>query len=255
MVRTHQNSPRKAGPKSAPLKPQPANRSAKPLLNTTDTGIGLSHDDDQGSETGSSASSGFLTHTSSLIEAGKLKKKKKMLLAASTANAGAAAAKPAPTVPDHPAFHAKKSFPPAKKAPRSSFPAPTKSPRQNIPRPRLSGGGYPQGTPKKRRYRPGTVALREIRHYQKSSNLLIPRLPFSRLVKEIAMGVSASMSLRGLRFQSAALMALQEAAEAYVVSLMEDTVLCAIHARRVTIMPKDMSLARRIRGDYRHDFH
>lgn len=221
--------------------------SGKSALNATDTGIGLSNDDDRGSETGSSASSGFLTHTSSLIEASKLKKlqKKKPISAA-----------PAPPVPDHPAFHAKKSFPPAKKAPRSSFNLSAKSPRQNLPRPRLSGGGYPpDATPKKRRYRPGTVALREIRQYQKSSNLLIPRLPFSRLVKEIAMGVSASMSLRGLRFQSAALMALQEASEAYVVSLMEDTVLCAIHAKRVTIMPKDMSLARRIRGDFRHDFH
>jgi len=106
-----------------------------------------------------------------------------------------------------------------------------------------------QGTPRRRRYRPGTVALREIRHFQKSSDLLIPRLPFSRLVKNIAQDVSKGLGLSDLRFQAAALMALQEAAEAYVVSLMEDTVLCCVHARRVTIMPKDMLLARRIRGE------
>ena len=81
---------------------------------------------------------------------------------------------------------------------------------------------------------------------QKSTDLLIPRLPFARLVKEIAQQMSSS----GLRFQSMALMALQEAAEAYIVGLMEDTLLAAIHARRVTIMPKDMALARRIRGEY-----
>ena len=107
---------------------------------------------------------------------------------------------------------------------------------------RSSGAGT---TPKKRRFRPGTVALREIRAYQKSTNLLIPRLPFSRLIKEIAM----RMSTRGLRFQSSALMALQEAAEAYVVQLMEDSLLCAIHAKRVTVMPKDLHLCRRIRGE------
>jgi len=51
-----------------------------------------------------------------------------------------------------------------------------------------------------------------------------------------------------LRFQSAAIMALQEAAEAYLVGLFEDSNLCAIHAKRITIMPKDLQLARRIRG-------
>ena len=52
-----------------------------------------------------------------------------------------------------------------------------------------------------------------------------------------------------LRFQSSAVMAMQEASEAYLVGVFEDTNLCAIHARRVTIMPKDMQLARRIRGE------
>jgi histone H3 len=95
-----------------------------------------------------------------------------------------------------------------------------------------------------RRYKPGTVALREIRKYQKSTDLLIRKLPFQRLVREIAEEVSD-----GLRFQSFAVLALQEAAEAYLVSLFEDTNLCAIHAKRVTIMPKDIRLARRIRGE------
>ena len=94
------------------------------------------------------------------------------------------------------------------------------------------------------RYRPGTVALREIRKYQKSTELLIRKLPFQRLVREIAQDFKTD-----LRFQSSAVLALQEAAEAYLVGLFEDTNLCAIHAKRVTIMPKDIQLARRIRGE------
>ncbi|KAL0391915.1 UNVERIFIED_CONTAM: histone H3.3 [Sesamum radiatum] len=94
------------------------------------------------------------------------------------------------------------------------------------------------------RYRPGTVALREIRKYQKSTELLIRKLPFQRLVREIAQDFKTD-----LRFQSHAVLALQEAAEAYLVGLFEDTNLCAIHAKRVTIMPKDIQLARRIRGE------
>ncbi|CAG5875642.1 unnamed protein product [Menidia menidia] len=93
-------------------------------------------------------------------------------------------------------------------------------------------------------FRPGTVALREIRRYQKSTELLIRKLPFQRLVREIAQDFKTD-----LRFQSAAIGALQEASEAYLVGLFEDTNLCAIHAKRVTIMPKDIQLARRIRGE------
>jgi len=100
------------------------------------------------------------------------------------------------------------------------------------------------GATKPHRYRPGTVALREIRRYQKSTTLLIRRLPFQRLVREIAQDFKTD-----LRFQSAAILAIQEAAEAYLVSLFEDTNLCAIHAKRQTIMPKDIQLARRIRGE------
>jgi histone H3 len=88
------------------------------------------------------------------------------------------------------------------------------------------------------------VALREIRKYQRSTDLLIRKLPFQRLVREIAQQVK-----QDLRFQSTAILALQEAAEAYLVGLFEDTNLCAIHAKRVTIQPKDMQLARRIRGE------
>merc|ERR1719399_1869642 len=100
------------------------------------------------------------------------------------------------------------------------------------------------GVKKPHRFRPGTVALREIRRFQKSTELLIRKLPFQRLVREIA-----GEFKNDLRFQSSAVLALQEAAEAYMVGLFEDTNLCAIHAKRVTIMPKDMQLARRIRGE------
>lgn len=96
------------------------------------------------------------------------------------------------------------------------------------------------------------MALRHIRKYQKSTELLIRKLPFQRLVKEIATrpgGVGAA--IQDIRFQSNALLALQEAAEAYLVGLFEDTNLCAIHAKRKTIMQKDMQLARRIRGELR----
>jgi histone H3 len=88
------------------------------------------------------------------------------------------------------------------------------------------------------------VALREIRQYQKSTELLIRKLPFQRLVREVAQDFQ-----NDIRFQSHAIMALQEASEAYLTSLFEDTNLCAIHAKRVTIMPKDIQLARRIRGE------
>jgi histone H3 len=120
------------------------------------------------------------------------------------------------------------------------------------PRKRVSGKnlahikerkGNQGGVKKPHRFRPGTVALREIRKYQKSSELLIRKLPFQRLVRDIAQDFKAD-----LRFQASAIAALQEAAEAFLVNLFEDTNLCAIHARRVTIMAKDMQLARRIRG-------
>ena len=104
----------------------------------------------------------------------------------------------------------------------------------------------PPGTSirKPKRYRPGTRALREIRKYQKSTELLIRRQPFQRLVREIGAYFKSD-----LKFQATAILALQEAAEAYMTGLFEDTNLCAIHAGRVTIFPKDIQLARRIRGE------
>ena len=120
------------------------------------------------------------------------------------------------------------------KAPRQQLA--TKAARKSIP---TSGG-----VKKPPRYRPGTVALREIRRYQKSTDLLIRKAPFQRLVKEIAQGIKENA-----RFQSTAVLALQEASEYYLVGLFEDTNMCAIHGKRVTIMPKDMQLARRIRGE------
>lgn len=101
------------------------------------------------------------------------------------------------------------------------------------------------GTKKPHRFKPGTVALREIRKYQKSTDKLVKKLPFQRLIREIAQDYKSD-----LRFQSAAVEALQEAAENYLVQLFEDTNLCAIHAKRITIMEKDIQLARRIRGEH-----
>ena len=97
---------------------------------------------------------------------------------------------------------------------------------------------------KPHRYRAGMVALQDIRHFQKTSALLIRKLPFQRLVREITQDFKTD-----LRFQSAAILCLQEAAEAYLVRLFDDANLCAIHARRVTILPKDIQLARRIQGE------
>ncbi|KAL0949455.1 hypothetical protein HGRIS_009510 [Hohenbuehelia grisea] len=110
-----------------------------------------------------------------------------------------------------------------------------------------------QATPRKKRFRPGTVALREIRKYQRSTDLLLRKLPFARLVREIAMDMTTDMNdygESGLRWQTSAIMALQEATEAYLVHLFEDANLCAIHAKRVTIMQRDIQLARRIRGPW-----
>jgi len=120
------------------------------------------------------------------------------------------------------------------KAPRKQLA--TKAARKSAP---ATGG-----VKKPHRFRPGTVALREIRRYQKSTELLIRKLPFQRLVREIAQEYQSD-----LRFQGTAIIALQEACEAYMVSLFEDTNMAAIHAKRVTIMSRDIALARRLRGE------
>jgi histone H3 len=107
---------------------------------------------------------------------------------------------------------------------------------------RLDSEGNPMKKP--HRWRPGTVALREIRRYQRSTELLLRKAPFQRLVREITQHLKED-----LRFQSSAIAALQEASEAFLVGLFEDTNLAAMHAKRVTIMPRDMVLARRIRRE------
>jgi len=100
------------------------------------------------------------------------------------------------------------------------------------------------GVKRPRRYRPGTVALREIRKWQKSTDLLIRKLPFQRLVREITYDFKKDARMQGI-----SVLALQESAEAYLVGLFEDCNLCTIHGKRVTVMPKDVQLARRIRGE------
>ncbi|ODM90099.1 histone H3.3 type 2 [Orchesella cincta] len=116
----------------------------------------------------------------------------------------------------------------------------TKTTRTCIPTPSKAAVKKPH------RYRPGVVALRDIRRYQKSTELLIRKLPFQRLVKEITQNLR-----RGeFRFMSVAIEALQHASETYVIGLFEDANLCAVHAHRVSIMPKDLQLALRIRGHY-----
>jgi histone H3/H4 len=95
------------------------------------------------------------------------------------------------------------------------------------------------------RYRPGTVALREIRKLQTSTRNLISGAPFRRLVRQI----TTDNFKDGIRFQSTALEAMQDATEAFLVHVLADANLCALHAGRVTVMPKDLQLARRLRGD------
>ena len=122
--------------------------------------------------------------------------------------------------------------------------------------------GATAGIKRPHRYRPGTVALREIRRYQKGTELLIRKAPFQRLVREIMQDVTSKKRVPGnlvlpqfcnedepYRMQSTAMLALHEAAEYYLVDLFDWTNLCAIHAKRKTIMVKDMQLARRIRGE------
>ncbi|KAG5678835.1 hypothetical protein PVAND_008469 [Polypedilum vanderplanki] len=119
----------------------------------------------------------------------------------------------------------------AKKAPKKQLA--TKLAQKNTP--------LVDGIMKPSRCRPGTVALREIRRYQKSTELLIRKLPFQRLVRKIAQDYKTDM-----RFQADAIEALQEATETYLVKLFEHLNLCAIHANRVTIKSEDMKFVCRI---------
>ena len=105
------------------------------------------------------------------------------------------------------------------------------------------------------KYRPGTVSLREIRRIQKTTDTLIPKISFGRVAKEVAQDMAeeihkdhGQLSKDNVRFQTTGLAAVHEAAEAFIVNQMEETNLCAIHAKRVTIQPKDMDLALKIGG-------
>ncbi|GET87950.1 histone h3 [Leishmania tarentolae] len=104
--------------------------------------------------------------------------------------------------------------------------------------------GTSSGGAHRRHWRPGTVALREVRKYQRSTELLIARTPFRRLVKEIMSTFKDTMHIR-----HSAMEAIQEATESYVVGLLGDANLCTIHAKRVTLYPKDLQLALRLRGE------
>lgn len=106
-----------------------------------------------------------------------------------------------------------------------------------------SGGAKPQQQRKKRRTRAGTAALRQIRHYQKNTQLLIPKLPFQRLVREIAQDYRDD-----LRFQRNALDALQEGAEAFLTEHLQGANEVALHAHRVTVFPGDLRLSNRLRN-------
>ena len=90
---------------------------------------------------------------------------------------------------------------------------------------------------------PGSKSLHEIRKYQKSTELLIRKWSFQKLVRELAQEI-----MPNLRFQTSALKTLQEATESYIVGLMEGMNLCVIHVKHITIMPKDVQLAHRILG-------
>lgn len=109
----------------------------------------------------------------------------------------------------------------------------------------IVGKGSMNTPTERKRFRPNSSTIQEIRKYQKSTDLLIKKLPFQRVVRDICKEITE----KDIRFQSSALLALQEASEAYLTSLFEDTNLCAAHASRVTILPRDMQLARRIRGE------
>ena len=147
-------------------------------------------------------------------------------------------------IPEHPEHSEHPEMARTKQRPRKMTGG--KKPRSHMLPCNDSTNSVPDGlvlTKKPRRFRPGVKALREIRKYQKGTDFLIKRLPFQRLVREIAQDYR-----HDIRLQSTALFALQSAAESFLVSLFEDTQLCALHAKRVTITDKDMRLAMRIRG-------
>ena len=155
---------------------------------------------------------------------------------------------PLPDNDDDAWFQSHPKLPGSGKVPRKQPQPQTKKTKKKGKKTQGGGKKLPasqKSTQKPHRYQPGTVALREIQHYQKLTELLIRKLPFQRLVREIAQ----DLGKKDARFQSGAIIVLQEASEAYLVGLLEDSNLCTIHAKRVTIRPKDIQLARRIRGE------
>nr|AFH75312.1 CenpA [Lyrurus tetrix] len=130
-----------------------------------------------------------------------------------------------------------------------------RSPRRRGRPPPAAPPPPPPARPRARRYRPGQRALREIRRYQSSTALLLRRQPFARVCPHVPLSPPQVREIcllftRGVdyKWQAMALLALQEAAEAFLVHLLEDAYLCSLHARRVTLYPKDLQLARRLRG-------
>ncbi|XP_042594811.1 histone H3-like centromeric protein A [Cyprinus carpio] len=134
--------------------------------------------------------------------------------------------------------HKRKPSTPRRRSPPEQIPPPSTS------RARRTSGPSEASPRKKHRFRPGTRALMEIRKYQKSTDLLLRKAPFSRLVREVCQ----TFSREHMMWQGYALMALQEAAEAFMVRLFSDANLCAIHAKRVTLFPRLIGLDMRIRG-------
>ena len=126
-----------------------------------------------------------------------------------------------------------------------------KAPRKRFATKAARKHAMPTGGPKKpHRYRPGSRALMDIRKYQKSTDFLIRKRPFGRLVREITQNIVKEKNLPDdFRYQYAAMVALQEASEAYLVQLFEESQYLAIHAKRITLKADDIKLARRIRGD------
>lgn len=121
------------------------------------------------------------------------------------------------------------------KAPRKGMSA--KSARKSVP----ASSGPSAAAPKKTRFKAGALALKEIRKYQKSTDLLIRKRPFQRMVRELSKG------REGMRFQASAIVAFQEAVENFLTNLIEDAYRCVLHAKRVTLLPKDICLVYKIK--------
>jgi len=141
---------------------------------------------------------------------------------------------------------ASKSKPASKSAPKSKAASKAKGASKAASKAKSASkrAASAPGTKKAHRFRPGTVAIREIRRYQRSDELIFPILAFDRLVREVAQDYKTN-----LRFGKGAFRAIHLFTEYYVVSLLQDTQLAALHARRFTIMPKDIQIARRIRKE------